>query len=79
VGFHITETLKVQDDKVLIESSCSGVFHLSDLKMQHLFQCCITLFKTMHARYILKRDFMVFDIYVAHIQKEIKIDSMLLI
>lgn len=46
-----------------------SIFHLSDLKMQHLSECCITLSGTLHARYMLKRDFMVFDIYVAHIQK----------
>lgn len=45
------------------------IFHLSDLKTQHLSEFYITLFETSHTRYMLKRDFMVFDIYVAHIQK----------
>lgn len=46
-----------------------SIFQLSDLKTEHLSECCITLFKTLHARYTLNGDFMVFDIYVAHIQK----------
>lgn len=49
-----------------------SISHLSETKMQHFSKCCIIVFKTMRARYSLKRYFMVLHIYITHIQKRQK-------